>query len=190
MATRDGPAPWERQRGESAKAFAAFCGYRDMGPRRSLRELARALSANKTTTYLAQLGEWSRRWNWVERVKAWDEELDKKAREAQLEEVRKMRERHVREAMSIQEMAIRRLKGMDPTELSANDVLRYFVEGTKLERISRGEPETIQEHHHTGKDGGPIEIHDAREELTRRINSIAARVGAQPVPEQPDESGS
>lgn len=184
------PAPWERQRGESGKAFAAFCVYRDMGAKRSLREVCRILSRDKTTVKQRHIEDWSSRWRWVERATAWDDELDRRAREAQVEEVRKMRERHVREAMSIQEMAIRRLKGMDPTELSAHDVLRYFMEGTKLERISRGEPETIQEHQHTGKDGGPIEIHDAREELTRRINRIAARLGAQPVPEQPDENGS
>jgi len=56
-----------------------------------------------------------------------------------------MRERHAREALALQQKALERLKRMDPEELSPGDVLRYFVEAAKLERISRGEPETIQE---------------------------------------------
>jgi hypothetical protein len=34
---------------------------------------------------------------------------------------------------------------MKPEELGANDVLRMLVEAAKLERLSRGEPETVKE---------------------------------------------
>lgn len=192
MTTHDEPAPWERQRGESAKAFAAFAHYRDMGPGRSLRGLHGILNRNNIATNLRQLATWSSRWHWVERTKAWDAELDWKARETQLAEIQKMRERHTREAMALQEKALARLRNMDASELSANDVLRYFVEATKLERVSRGEPETIQEHQHTGKDGGPIEIVDLRvkrEEILRRIALIAARTGATGIPGDDDGGG-
>ena len=32
--------PWERQDGESAKAYQAFCKYLDMGEKRSIRAVA------------------------------------------------------------------------------------------------------------------------------------------------------
>lgn len=143
-----GPAPWERQPGESARAYAAFCIYRDMPPRkRSLREVAAKLKGKpgKYKSVPANISMWSAKWRWAERAAAWDEERDRQEREAQIRAVKEMRERHAREAMALQEKALKRLKAMNPEELSPADVLRYFVEAAKLERISRGEPETIQE---------------------------------------------
>ncbi len=55
--------PWERQRGESAKAYEAFRTFRDVGPHRSLlgcRSIER---------------RWSYRWRWADRAAAWDVEL-------------------------------------------------------------------------------------------------------------------
>jgi hypothetical protein len=39
--------PWERQPGESGKAFSAFCHYRDLGRDRSLAKVAESLSVNR-----------------------------------------------------------------------------------------------------------------------------------------------
>lgn len=150
MAPDTGPAPWERQPGEPAKAYAAFCLYRDMPAHaRSLRAVADRLygsgTASKRRRTPGQLFKWSTRWRWVERAAAWDDEQDRQARQAQLRAVQEMRERHVREAMALQRKALERLQRMDPEELSPKDVLWYFVEAAKLERLSRGEPDTIQE---------------------------------------------
>jgi len=142
---------WERLPGESAKAYEAFCKYRDMPPgERSLREVARRLGKSETL-----ISRWSSRYRWVERVQAWDDEVDRKAREAHLRTVKEMRERHARYAVALQMKALDRLKQMDPDELEPLEVLKFIVEAAKLERLARGEPDTIQEH--TGKDGGPIE---------------------------------
>lgn len=149
MLRDDAPAPWERQPGESVRAYAAFCAYRDMPPgERSLRALAARLGyekAAKAGRVPSHIQRWSTRWRWVERARAWDDEQDRRAREEQIRAVREMRERHAREAVALQQKALARLKAMDPNELSPGDVLRYFIEAAKLERVSRGEPETIQE---------------------------------------------
>lgn len=146
----DGPI-WERLPGESAKAFEAFRLYRDLPPsERSVREVARRLNKNLTT-----IAQWSSKYRWVERAQAWDDEVDRRAREAHLRAVKEMRERHARYAVALQMKALDRLKQMDPDELEPLEVLKFIVEAAKLERLARGEPDTIQEH--TGKDGGPIE---------------------------------
>jgi len=144
----DGPI-WERLPGESAKAYEAFCIYRDLPPHeRSLKAVAEKLGGKRSgkSRALRPLERWSSRYRWVERAAAWDEEQDRQARAAQLEAIKEMRERHAREAMMLQKKAIERLNSMDPRELSAADVLRFLIEAAKLERLARGEPETIQEH--------------------------------------------
>jgi hypothetical protein len=55
--------PWERARGESGKAYAAFRRFRDLGPARSL------VGARKIER------RWSYTWRWAERAEAWDDEL-------------------------------------------------------------------------------------------------------------------
>jgi hypothetical protein len=136
--------PYERQLGESSKAFAAFCIYRDRGPGRTLLEACRQFYG-KPTANLRQLETWSTRWNWVSRVKAWDDELDRVNRESQAKARQDMAQRHAQAAMGLQEKAIRRLMSMQSAELAPGDVLRYLIEAAKLERLARGEPEAIHE---------------------------------------------
>jgi hypothetical protein len=134
-----------RQPGESARAFAAFCCYRDLGPRRSLREACRRFYDGETPGKVRQLERWSAAWGWGGRAAAWDEELDRQARETQERERRGMAERHARLAVACQDKALARLGAMRPEELGPAEVLRYLVEAAKLERAARGEPETVTE---------------------------------------------
>ena len=59
------PLPFEQQPRESAKAFAAFKTYLDMGPERSLKAVAQKLGKSVT-----MLGRWSARFDWPGRVVA------------------------------------------------------------------------------------------------------------------------
>ncbi len=62
-----------------------------------------------------------------------------------------MARRHVKQAKALQFKAIERLANMDPSELGPQDVLRYLVEATKLERLALGEPtERVEEEHKGG----------------------------------------
>lgn len=139
--------------GESDKAFQAFTTYLEMGEDRSIRAVARSLGKSKTL-----MDRWSGQWRWVERVGAWQGHQAAEARRAELKAVREMRQRHAQEAVLMQRKALDRLGQMNPLEMTPNDVLRFFVEAAKLERVSRGEPETITHQEHTGKDGGPIAV--------------------------------
>ena len=61
---------WDRLAGESDKAYSAFRAYLEM-PERSLTKLARKLNRNGR----GQLGNWSAKFNWVERAAAYDSSI-------------------------------------------------------------------------------------------------------------------
>lgn len=74
-----GPKLYDQQPGESIKAFTAFRTYLDLGAERSIVSAGRKLGKNRVT-----LEQWSTRWRWVERSKAWD--IDQEQQRRQLEE--------------------------------------------------------------------------------------------------------
>ena len=126
--------PWERQPGESAKAFEAFVIYRDMGVDRSARRVAIQLSKSNTLIH-----RWSKDNKWIERVAAWDSEQDRIRREEQRKEIAKMRARHTKLAQSMLLKAAEALKRLDPDEMQSNNITRMIDVATQLERLSRGD---------------------------------------------------
>lgn len=144
-------APWERQKGETRVAFEAFIVYRD-SMERTLAKTGAALG--KSTNLMKR---WSYRWNWVDRCMAWDIEVDRIRRESMLKEIEAMNQRHIAEAMALQQKAIERLRGVDPADLNPNQVLAYLTEAAKMERVARGIPDRVQQEV-SGPDGGPVEV--------------------------------
>lgn len=158
------PPPWERQPGESTRAFLGFATYRDLGAARSLVEAARALGRNRVT-----LSDWSITHGWVARTDAWDAEQDRVVRAAQTAEVKRMAERHARQAQLAQQAAMAPLQAVlerIAAERRDNDGRSPFLElmlsgdpadalelalsaATRLpalqqaERLARGEPTEI-----------------------------------------------
>ena len=63
------PLLWEKQNGESAKAFHAFTLYRDMRARRSLANVGRTLGETRVAGP-SMVEDWSVRWRWVDRADA------------------------------------------------------------------------------------------------------------------------
>jgi len=88
--------PWERQKGERSRAYSAFVYYRDMGPKRSLKKMA-----TETGRSLFPLQRFSKKYNWVARATAWDEEVDRRRREAQIKEIEEMSKRQAQQAQAI-----------------------------------------------------------------------------------------
>jgi hypothetical protein len=77
MSNRKDPTQlWQRRRRESARAYAAFCKYRDLGA--EIRSIDRAYRVGRDqTTERAprRWFHWSQAFDWAKRVKAWDEHL-------------------------------------------------------------------------------------------------------------------
>lgn len=152
-------SPWEQQAGESAKAYAAFCLYRDLGSRRSLDEASRSYhrsgrdiqhaSAGRSPRASGTIRRWAQRYNWLARARAWDQEAERIKQAEQHAAIQEMAERHAKEALMMQNKAVERLRQLRPEELGARETLAYLVEAAKLERLARGEPtERVSQEHH------------------------------------------
>ncbi len=164
--------PYERMEGESQKAFEAFCRYRDMGRERTARKVAQEFG--KSDAYMNQL---SQVWHWIERSKAWIDELDKRRREATLKEIQEMAKRHTQQAMIHQKILmlpgeaiikrinkdgtgkIRDFEGLTIGQLYDKAANAAFIHGkvVDIERKSRGEPTEINKSDLTSG-GNPIRV--------------------------------
>ena len=138
--------PFERQEKETEKAFEAFSTYRDLGSDRSLAKVGEKLGKSKTL-----IERWSSQNDWVERVKAYDYEMDRQALKQEEKKRRDMAKRHANYATVFQQKVLERLQTMNPAELSTGDMIRWFEVAVKIERLSRGEPTDISSLEHGGE---------------------------------------
>lgn len=141
---------WERWDKEGSKAYNAFRHYRDTPAKdRSITKcLVSYYGGDEPTVWQGKQRRWeiwASTWNWQDRIRAWEEYQDYLGREAMLESIAEMNSRHARIAMAVQAKAADRLKTLDPLSLNPREVLSFFVEAARLERTSRGEPESIEE---------------------------------------------
>ena len=137
---------WQRRPEETARAFAAFCDYRDMGPARSLRLLLKQYQgANRPQTApkapptrrLKTLKLWSRRYAWPRRTQAFDahlELLSRREREkAYMEDLEALRARQkqlgritLRAATRLLEKALGRLEALEASEIDPGKLPAFF----------------------------------------------------------------
>lgn len=141
--------PWERQQGESAQAFEAFTTYLEMGTERSIRKVGQKLDKSRT-----QIGKWSSTWNWQERVRSYDNELEKEARKKAIADRKAMTKRHIGIAMQLQKKALEALDSLSAEDMSAKDVKEFIKMATDLERLNR----TLEEESSKAKDKGPTQL--------------------------------
>ncbi|MBC2746229.1 MAG: hypothetical protein HF975_04335 [ANME-2 cluster archaeon] len=140
--------PWDRQDNETAKAFAAFRCYRDMGAARSLRKVAESIYKNlgKPAANVRYIEHWSSKFKWVPRVDAWDTERDRIERAEQEQAVRTMKRRLAEQAVLVQTKGLQRMLDMDPGELTKREALDYFAKGVEIEGKNREVPDLKIEH--------------------------------------------
>lgn len=142
--------PWEMQPSEPPNAYAGFARYRDMGlGKRSVTALCKELGVSSPIS-------WSADWLWVQRAAAWDRELDRAKRMAELEAVQEMTKRHIQESLLIQGIGVTDLQKLkrrvdskpDEMVLDPKEAIDFVERGAKMERLNRGEPESITEQKH------------------------------------------
>jgi hypothetical protein len=159
---------WERLPGETNKAFNAFCIYRDLRQNRSFTK-AQIQLGKKSKSYIAH---WSKKYNWIERVKAFDDDEDRKNRIKQQESIQKMNDRQAQQAETFQRIlflpvtaisarlkknrdnktpAIEDLNQLDTIQLieMIGQMSRNYGNLVNIERIARGAPTEIGKNENT-----------------------------------------
>lgn len=124
--------PWERQKKESEKAYEAFLVYRDLGAKRTFAAVAEQLQKSGSL-----IRRWKDRWEWTERVRAYDNELEKEARAKAVSDRKKMAERHIGIAAQLQKKALEALACLSVEEMSPRDIREFLKMATDLERLNR-----------------------------------------------------
>lgn len=164
---------WEQQEKESPEAFEAFALYRDMGSKRSTAKVARELGKSKQL-----MDRWCGRHKWVDRSGAFDREQDRRITEAQMQEVEKMRVRHIQTSMALQGLGatelnklIAQAKTAKKALLAPKEVMRLLRDGTTMERLNRGEPGDIVQTRGEEVDLSELSMDELRE--LKRLNKIA-----------------
>ena len=118
---------WDRQPGESGKAFAAFLVYRDSDPRRistAARECRKAESL---------LRRWSARWDWQSRISEFDSYLARQRLARREKRLAVVEDRAVELMDDAISRAIQRLRSMDPEEIPAGQVVRMLKDALETQ---------------------------------------------------------
>lgn len=129
--------PWERQFGESYKAFDAFHAYCLLGNDRSIRKLSQQL--NKS---VALLGKWSSRWKWQDRVREYENYLIRQEVDTAKEEIKEMRKRQIEIGKYFQAKGLDaiKMKVSNEEKLSSEelrDLLSLVAKGMQIETDAR-----------------------------------------------------
>jgi hypothetical protein len=128
------PEAWERQPGESAKAFAAFSAYRDTAPsKRSTRGLAVDLGKS-----YAIVARWSRTWGWGARSAAYDAHLDRRRVQERLEKARDLDETHLATGEFLRQKGVELIRNMEMSPSVASAAAQAIGAGAKLARLAGG----------------------------------------------------
>lgn len=129
--------PWERQKGESEKAYEAFSVYRDMGYERTVSAVVKRLEKSRNL-----IDRWKKNWEWEERVRLYDNWLEKKAQAKVIKNRKDMINRHISIAKNLQGAAINALRNSDIDNMSIKDIREVLKMATELERISQSMAES------------------------------------------------
>ena len=179
--------PFEQLSKESAKAFAAFSTYLNLGPERSL-----AMVAQKLHKSVTMLGRWSAKFDWPARVAAHAAHLAAVEREA-TEAVARLksaewlkRQEQIRErewamhekALAAAERGLKAFMEREKVYANLSDIARMLEVASKLGRLAAGMATDKTEL--TGEDGGPLRV-----ELSAALAKVYGEVidvEARPVP--------
>jgi len=147
---------WERLPGETSKAFAAFCAFRDAGLERSIRKAVE--SALKSGEKNASTQDkkynvwrnWSNQFHWRERAADYDRYIEKLKQEELRKTIEAQGEKHRAVTGKMLDVVSKKLDLMNPEDLTQGNLTEWVQTAIKTEREAaglvapNGKPETKQ----------------------------------------------
>ena len=166
--------PWDRQPGETAKAYSYFAAYRDAGPSRSIRNLAE--QRGRARQYLYQLSHDHR---WAQRAEQHDRANDQAFRRRMAARRQQVAEQHIAVAGALLTQAVLGLKALKVEDLSPADLARFVDVAVKVQRVALGdvaapgdrESALVAAHDLTDEQAAQ-RLRDLRAEIERRLEPV------------------
>ncbi|MCD8089273.1 MAG: hypothetical protein LUD81_01365 [Clostridiales bacterium] len=160
--------PWERQKGESEKAYEAFGIYRDLGNKRTVSAVVKELEKSRSL-----IDRWKDKYFWEERVLIYDNELEKEAKAQAVKERKEMIKRHIDMSVEVQDKSLKAFRALSILDMTPKDIKEFMKFAIELERLNRAD---IEEKTSVGS-GEP----------TEDINNYSAQVNIY-LPKKEDEN--
>ena len=131
------PKCWEvRLEAESPKAFKAFCMFRNMGYKRSIKACLELHEIDPK-----KYGSWSRYarlFNWNERAVLYDEYVAKQTERELIAERVERKKRQMDMLNEFDEIVAKRLKTLNPDDLNADGAMDLLERSAKLDSFITG----------------------------------------------------
>jgi len=132
---------WERQPGESPKAFHAFRLFRDLAEKRTLAKVAQTLGCSSTN-----VERWARRWAWTQRTYEFDLVQEEEWRQQAARDRIAMRRRQIALGQALQGVAAYGLREWQdriaeklPLHMRPDEIATLLKLGNELEAKGHGE---------------------------------------------------
>ncbi len=130
---------------ETTRHREAFELYWRLGADRSIERLRAELRARGRVPTLRTLYTWSSQYHWQDRIAQLERDAKRAEDDARVQAVRDMIDRHAKEALLLQQKGAEWIAAIDVGGATADAAIRAIVEGTRMERLARGEPTERQE---------------------------------------------
>lgn len=174
--------PWEKRKGESARAYQAFLAYRDMGQDRGLLAAYRLWTGRQQArTIPGYWKDWSVKYEWPFRSDHWDAELIRLADHELRRRVGVKASQYgalIEGLFAAAATELRRRitmlarENLDERAISSLGSIAQAIDiGMKHDRLVTGEAQEKLEH--AGILGRVLDPRQSREELVRRLEGIA-----------------
>ena len=131
---------WERLKGETSAAFAAFCAFRDCGLERNIRKAVEsvekdvAVQAKKYRVWR----NWSTLYRWRERAADYDKYIERLKQAELRKTIEAQGEQHRSVTGKMLEVVKKKLDTMNPQELTQGNVPEWVNTAIKAEREAAG----------------------------------------------------
>jgi hypothetical protein len=131
---------WERLPGESGKAYAAFCAYRDVGLERNIRKAVEVNEKDKGSweRRYRMWRNWSTQFRWRERTTAYDRYMEHLKQAEKRKTIEAQGEQHRAVTGKMLAVVEKKLDLMNPADLSQGTVTEWVETAIRAEREAAG----------------------------------------------------